>query len=364
VILESLRIFGFHVGLSRPLHLKRTTITERSGLLIEARSELGAIGWGECSPLPGFSTETDAECAQALLRLRFKLRSREIPDNLEELSGGFDRWLKDHDLPAAARFGFESAILCALADGRKATLAELLADSPPEAIAINGLIARDQDPAKEAERLKSLGFNTVKIKVGGRSVEDDAAYIVRLSELLSDDCRLRLDANRSWSYTDALRFCSLVKDCRMEYIEEPLADSKQLEEFASASEVPVALDESLNECEPESLPIFKNLAAIILRPTLLGGLERSMRFARRARMLGIRPVVSSAVESAVGTGILAAFAAACCPDTAAGLDTLNWFAEQPVREAPSISAGRISASEAFAASQSVSVEKLKECRDA
>ena len=88
----------------------------------------------------------------------------------------------------------------------------------------------------------------------------------------------------------------------------------------------VALDESLLDMTPEELPSHTHVSAIILKPTLLGGLERAAMFARKAREMSIKVVVSSSFESSVGIAALTQFEAACNTiDAPAGLDTLSWF---------------------------------------
>ncbi|MDP7639358.1 MAG: adenylate/guanylate cyclase domain-containing protein, partial [Candidatus Hydrogenedentes bacterium] len=45
---------------------------------------------------------------------------------------------------------------------------------------------------------------------------------------------------------------------------------------------------------------IKNLKAIVIKPTLLGGFHRSNQLALKARELGLQPVVSSAFETGIG----------------------------------------------------------------
>jgi O-succinylbenzoate synthase len=47
----------------------------------------------------------------------------------------------------------------------------------------------------------------------------------------------------------------------------------------------------------------------VLKPTLLGGISRTLRFARRASRLGVQSVISSAYETGVGMSALVALAA-------------------------------------------------------
>ena len=114
-----------------------------------------------------------------------------------------------------------------------------------------------------------------------------------------------------------------------EYVEEPLADPGTVPDLIHEFGVPVALDESLIGLEPEDLEEHRYARAVVLKPTLLGGISRTLRTAERALRLGMTPVISSAYESGVGTAALVALAAGVgeCP-AAAGLDTYRMLAER------------------------------------
>jgi o-succinylbenzoate synthase len=95
--------------------------------------------------------------------------------------------------------------------------------------------------------------------------------------------------------------------------------------------LPVALDESLVGMEPGALGDHRYAAAVVLKPTFLGGLSAALRFAGEASRLGMAPVVSSAYETGVGTAALVALAAAIGGgDAPAGLDTYRRLAADVV----------------------------------
>jgi len=84
---------------------------------------------------------------------------------------------------------------------------------------------------------------------------------------------------------------------------------------------------------PQELTALPGLKAIVLKPTLLG-FERSMQFGRKATLLGITPVVSSAFETSLGLTAVAELGACLnSTDVPSGLDTLDWF-QQDLLEHP------------------------------
>ena len=344
--LASLSVYRYDLPLSEPVRLKQKTLRNREGLLVELASDEGATGWGEAAPLPGFSRESLDEVSGQLSHLAGSLVGREITVDLEggfarelDLEGGFAREL---DLAPSARFGFELATwdLCAASSGRM--LPELVTSHPRATVPINALISSPDHAIEEARRARAAGYEAVKLKVGGRGVEEDAELVRALSETLDGDVSLRLDANRAWTFEEADRFARGTADLRLEYVEEPLSDPAGLPRLASTCHLPVALDESIAGMEPEALEDHGYARAVVLKPTLLGGISRTLRFARISTRLGMRPVISSAYETGVGTCCLVAIAAGVGDEEVpAGLDTYRRLAEDVLDPPPELAAPRV-----------------------
>lgn len=341
-------LFRFTLPLARPLTVKDAKLTERSGLVIELTDEHGHTGLGEASPLPGLSAEDLTVVESQLLSLYHALKGTEIPKNLEELSGGFARWLERFNLAPSVRFGLETAVLNLLANSRQLPLRRLVSDGSRDSISINGLLSGS--PAEildKAARFRGEGYKAAKLKVGRGPLHEDIQLTREVRKRIGDDVALRLDANRSWSVEDTLVFAREVNDCKIDYIEEPVYNYSMLVSMCNKGglPLPVAVDESLLELTPEALAPLPNLKAIVLKPTLLG-FERSMQFGRKATSMGITPVVSSAFETGLGLTALAELTA--CLNTAdvpVGLDTLDWFAKDLLVRPLQIERGKLNLSE-------------------
>jgi O-succinylbenzoate synthase len=82
--------------------------------------------------------------------------------------------------------------------------------------------------------------------------------------------------------------------------------------------------------------------AVVLKPTLLGGISPTLRLVNRAKELGITPVISSAYETGVGTLALVALAAGVGDkDVPAGLDTYRRLAGDVLVPRPHLHSARI-----------------------
>jgi O-succinylbenzoate synthase len=340
VKLAGYRLYRYRLPLTEPLRLKGTTLRHREGLLVELNGDGEAAGWGEAAPLCGFSREGTGEVAAQLNRVAGAFMDRAVTADLLDPHGPLARELDDIDLAPSARFGFELALWTLYADSSGETLPELLTARPRETVSINALMSSPDHALEEARLARLSGYESVKLKVGSRDVEKDVELVRAVYEALGGAVKLRLDANRAWSVAEAEEFARATARLNLEYVEEPLANPARLASFVRDHRLPVALDESLVLLEPEELEEYGYARAVVLKPTLLGGISRTLRFARSASRLGLRPVISSAYETGVGMSALVALAAAL-GEAPAGLDTYRWLAEDVLRPRLELTAPRV-----------------------
>jgi L-alanine-DL-glutamate epimerase-like enolase superfamily enzyme len=86
-------------------------------------------------------------------------------------------------------------------------------------IAIGGYY--DDDLTAQLEALLALGVAGVKLKVGGRSPEEDAERFVTARQVLGEERLLGADANQGWTIPEAVRFARLAGPSRVDWFEEP-----------------------------------------------------------------------------------------------------------------------------------------------
>ena len=123
----------------------------------------------------------------------------------------------------------------------------------------------------ECKQLSDEGFRTVKIKVGKLTIKEELKRVKLARKILGDEIDLRLDANRSWDWNEALNFFHAVKEYKIQFCEEPIKDITKIEKLHDQTKVSFALDESIwRNPNPESLPKI-GIIAFILKPSILGG---------------------------------------------------------------------------------------------
>jgi isochorismate synthase / 2-succinyl-5-enolpyruvyl-6-hydroxy-3-cyclohexene-1-carboxylate synthase / 2-succinyl-6-hydroxy-2,4-cyclohexadiene-1-carboxylate synthase / o-succinylbenzoate synthase len=197
----------------------------------------------------------------------------------------------------------------------------------------------------------------------GRSGDaiEDAKTLAAIHRACNGQVVLRADANRRFSYEEALAFAQQLQldGVHLDYIEEPVADPVvNLGRFVESTGLSVALDESLDDAlvaakilgngsarqEADGLSL-DGVVALVVKPAILGSLERTVELVRWAAARGLRVVMSSTFESSLGTAQLAGIARATDaflqgtfrqgskgPWEAHGLGTIDWLREDVIKE--------------------------------
>ncbi|MFQ2367892.1 o-succinylbenzoate synthase [Aeromonas enteropelogenes] len=293
----TLALYRYRLPFTQPLTFHGKVEVAREGLLVRVGD-----GWGEIAPLPGFSKETLAEAhAEAIACLEQLAAGQPIAPRLPSVQFGFD----------CARRVWPA---------QTAPLPEpypLIQGSPQELL-------------KHWKEWLHRTPNKAKLKVARYPMRDELALIRLLCDRIPT-LKLVLDANQGWTREEAWTFCGHLDPNRIEYLEDPCADFADIAFVANRTGMPVALDELLAQGKPwEPIP---QLRALVLKPMLLGSLERSEALINRARELRLKVIISSCFESGLGLNQLFHLAGEWAPGQAPGLDTRRWMAADLLNEA-------------------------------
>lgn len=311
---------------------------ERKSLLVRLIDEHQRVGHGEAAPLPGYSSDTLEEAERALEGVDL------LAIAALAAAGSWDT--AELELPPAARFALESALLelGALEAGVPAW--RLLADAAGGAVSHRQELSRLVD-ARDAGGVVAAGKaawsarrRTIKLKLSPEALEAQLEGVARLRQALPE-LRVRLDANRCLSLARARWLVERAAELRVEYVEEPIGDPAELPSLAGAA--PIALDESLQGLGArdrlEPLLAGGAVRILVLKPMALGGIQRCTELWRLARRHGSDVVLSHLLDGPVAFAATAALSLAIgAPERAAGLDTPP-LAESFGVTAPSVSEG-------------------------
>ena len=301
------QVYRWQLPMDAGVVLRERRLKTRDGLLLQLRDG-EREGWGEISPLPGFSLETLDEAQAALLAWA-------------------NAWREGQDgalpTPPSAAFG----ISCALAE---------LGGELPLAADYRAAPLCTGDPDELFALLSAMpGEKVAKIKVGLYEAVRDGMVVNLLLEAIPD-LHLRLDANRAWTPLRAQQFAKYVNPAyrsRIAFLEEPCKTRDDSRAFARETGIAIAWDESLREAD-FAFAAEPGVRAVVIKPTLTGSLDKVREQVAAAHAAGLTAVISSSIESSLGLTQLARIAAWLTPDTVPGLDTLNLMQAQLIRQWP------------------------------
>ena len=300
-----LMVDSYDRPLVRPLTIGQHVLHTRRGLIVTLTDESGRMGHGEIAPLPGLHRES---LEQARAQVDVISRSH-VPLAKQQ---GRETWYP------SVRLGLGMARM-QLQWGRYL--------GPGMRIKLNALVlAHDGAFIDQALALADQGYHSIKVKVGRQDLNRDIELVVTLRDRLNSKTRLRLDANRAWTLDQAIQFATEVGKRGIQYIEEPLIDMQELKTFCTHTRFPVALDETLMEVTPETLPRTKGIVALVIKPAVIGSLVTVSEYIGTAGYRGWDSVLSSVFESEVALHFYGRLACEHgLENTPQGLDTWRWF---------------------------------------
>ncbi|MGE0060404.1 MAG: mandelate racemase/muconate lactonizing enzyme family protein [Dehalococcoidia bacterium] len=312
------RLNHVRVPFRRPYVTAAGAADVREVLIVRLENDSGVIGLGEASLLPHETAGFEQLVRVTELAVRLFL------------SSGLDGLLKAQlgGSQIAAVAAVETAVRDAMARAEDKPLARALSNDALDHVEVNGLVnAADIDDAIEAaQELVAAGYGTVKLKVGiGHTAESEVVRIRAVREALTWETGLRLDANGAWDEATAMTVLGGISDLDIEYIEQPVVRQlKTMRILREGSNVPVAADEDVGDRASAKRVIEAQAAdVLVLKPIPLGGITSTLAIAEESRNAGLSDVVTTSIDTGIGTAMALHIAAAIASSYAAGLATAH-----------------------------------------
>lgn len=281
---------------------RRSTVAEN--VLVRVTLSNGVTGYGEASPAPYVTGETQAGVVDALESLsadpgwagRDARRVRDWSVLLERL------------LPEqpTARSAVEMALLDALARTWKMPLWIYFGGRGTEVRTdITIPIAPPEQAGALAAEAAARGYRSLKIKVGGPDREEDLERARRVSRS-APGAGIRLDANQGFAVEEALAF---LGDCEklgipVELLEQPVPrdDWEGLAEVTRRSPVPVIADEAVIDARAALRVAATGAAHGINIKVAKAGLLGALRIIAIGQAGGLKLMLGCMLESLLGVG--------------------------------------------------------------
>lgn len=301
-------------GTSRGVYLKKD-----SWFILLAEGD--KTGTGECSILKDLSIDNGAEIENKLA---------EICDQINYGIFNFKTCLSNFP---SIQFGLETALLDLKNGGNKLLFSSNFSKGHT-GITTNGLIWMGDFDFMKSQISKKLedGFSCIKLKIGTLEWKKERLLIEEMRRHFSaNELTIRVDANGAYSRKKAIQVLHDLDMLDVHSIEQPIkaGNWEIMAELCDLTPVPIALDEELIGVQKleKKLELIEVIRPqyIILKPSLLGGMEASDEWIRFAEEEQIGWWATSALESNIGLNAIAQWVAAKDITMPQGLGTGSLF---------------------------------------
>jgi len=280
-------------------------------------SKNGKQGIGECGLFRGLSIDDRSDYEEKLKWV------------CEYISLGKEALLNILYEYPSIQFGLEQAFL-SLQSNNKFELFDTSFVHAKEPISINGLIwMGDADfMQRQIEDKLAAGFKTIKLKIGAIDFDKECKLLASIRERFSaQEIELRVDANGGFTAQEALRKLERLSKFDLHSIEQPIRQGQveKMKYLCEKTPLPIALDEELigvfSKEAKEILLEEIRPQYIILKPSLIGGIQGSNEWISIAENKHIDWWITSALESNIGLNAIAQYTSSLNTTLPQGLGT-------------------------------------------
>lgn len=318
--ITDIRLWKLSVPLRVPFKTALRTVYRVEDVVVEVRTDEGAVGWGEAPPTGKITGDTFSGIVGAIRdQIAPSVIGREV-EALEPLLQTIQSCVVKNTSAKAAvdmavwdlygqKYGLPVYRL--LGGGRTRIETDItISVNDPEVMA---------EDTREAIR---RGYGCLKVKVGANPALD-VRRLAAVREAAGADTILRIDANQAWQPKEAVRILNAMQDrgLDIEFVEQPVAahDFEGLKYVTERSSVPVLADESVFS-PADALKIMQMGAADLINIKLMkcGGLYPALQIASAAEVYGVPCMIGCMLEAKISVN--AAVHLACARGIIAKID--------------------------------------------
>lgn len=326
-----LQVYALKQPLRVPYRLSFDTLTAFDSLIVSL-SSAGRAGYGEITPLPGYSDETVSAALEALKRAARRLEDGAPPEAvIEDLVG---------ETPMTA-----SALACAFetwVEGEQDAFRAPLAEPVPLAALCGG--DSPEEASETARALVRQGYRHLKLKAGGGDIRADIERVRAVAAAVPAAVDLSVDANQRLSFDDARRLCEASAELPVALVEQPFEPLawEDFERLVADSPVPLMLDESIWTAADIDRAAAAGAQWVKLKLCKHPGLAANRRLLEQACGLGLGVIYGNGVQGALGNHLESRIYADTGLDTPGEMNGVLKLSKDPFSALISVEQGYLS----------------------
>jgi o-succinylbenzoate synthase len=303
----------FNAPLKTPFVTALRRVDALEDLVVVIRCDNGMVGYGEGAPTPQITGETIGSIQAAIDYITPHLLNKSL-DDFEHLIQTVQQTIVKN---TTAKSALEIALYDLKAQAAQQPLYCMLGGTQTT---FRTDITISMNPTEvmvaDAKKAVSLGYDTLKIKIG-ESPEMDAKRTLAIAKALPSHITLRLDANQGWSAKESVTLLQQLEaeGVVAEFIEQPVAadDTEGLKYIRQRVKTPVLADESVFSLkDAKKLLEMEAVDYLNIKLAKTGGISQALALAELAEIYGVKCMIGCMLEGpfSVAAGVHVASAKA------------------------------------------------------
>ena len=314
--LKKIEYQNYTFNLKQHFSNAKNQYSNKEAVIIKIFISESAIGYGEASPLSGFSKESIQEIIWGLESFIAGINFNcdySIDELLELISVHCEK------LPSL-HFALDTAIYDLISKIQKKPIRKLLTKKKSTTVSFSNIYIKSNN-------LSINKNNILKYKLGLNDINEDIRNIKKLQHS-NPLLKFRFDANRNYNEEDFMKIAIKLKQFPIDYFEEPINEpcENKLRRIKNKLDVKVAVDESLYDGKNYISWIENNLIDIvIIKPSIFGSYKKFFELFDICKKYHINMILSSSLENSIGNMATIHLAASADNQLVHGLNIHNFY---------------------------------------
>ena len=330
--ITEVRLGKISVPLRVPFKTALRTVNSVEDVIVELRTDTGAVGYGEAPPTGAITGDTTGAIIGAIQdHIGKSILGRDVDDFEDVLQTVQKCVVKNTSAKAAVDMAlwdlygqlYNIPVYKLMGGARKSIVTDIT-------ISVND----PEEMARDAVNAIERGYDCLKVKVGANPALD-VARLAAVRKAVGNDVCIRIDANQAWQPKQAVRILNQMQEqgLAIEFVEQPVKahDFEGMKYVTERSYVPVLADESVFSPE-DALKIMQMGAADLVNIKLMkcGGLYNALKIASAAEVYGVECMVGCMLEAKISVNAAVELACAKKIITKIDLDGPVLCSEDPI----------------------------------
>ena len=330
--ITEVRLGKISVPLRVPFKTALRTVNSVEDVIVELRTDTGAVGYGEAPPTGAITGDTTGAIIGAIQdHIGKSILGRDV-DDFEDVLQTVQKCVVKN---TSAKAAVDMALWDLYGQLYKIPVYKLMGGARKSIVTDITISVNDpEEMARDAVNAIERGYDCLKVKVGANPALD-VARLAAVRKAVGNDVCIRIDANQAWQPKQAVRILNQMQEqgLAIEFVEQPVKahDFEGMKYVTERSYVPVLADESVFSPE-DALKIMQMGAADLVNIKLMkcGGLYNALKIASAAEVYGVECMIGCMLEAKISVNAAVELACAKKIITRIDLDGPVLCSEDPI----------------------------------